>query len=406
VSLKVISIHTGFGGLDFGFEAAGFHTTVALDLDPVACRSLRTNRPWPVLEGEISQISSRRILDTAGLRSGEADALIAGPPCQPFSKSGYWATGDARRLDDPRSGTLGQFLRILRDTLPKTFLLENVLGLAYLGKSEGLDFIRRGIAAINAETGAGYVISVHAVNAADYGVPQVRERVFLIGSRDGAKFRFPSATHAAEPETGQQAWRTAWDALGDLPQDLKDPNLAMTGKWADLLPSIPEGRNYLWHTPRGGGKPLFGWRTRYWSFLLKLAKDRPAWTIQAQPGPATGPFHWRNRKLAAAELGRLQTFPEGLHYDAGRSDIQRLLGNAVPSALAEAVAREIRGQLLQRPLNAPGSLSLIPPARETPPGPEPATRVPSKLLALSAAHADHPGTGQGRRAAMRLGEAA
>ena len=406
MSLRAISIYTGFGGLDFGFEAAGFDTTVALDLDPVACSALRANRNWPVLEGEVSQFSSQRILDTAGLSLGEADVLIGGPPCQPFSKSGYWATGDARRLDDPRADTLGQYLRILRDTLPKTFLIENVLGLAYAKKSEGLDFIRRGIAAINAETGTCYAMSVQALNAADYGVPQVRERVFVVGSRDGATFRFPAPTHAAEPGTGRHAWRSAWDALGDLPQNLNDPTLAMTGKWADLLPSIPEGRNYLWHTHRGGGKPLFGWRTRYWNFLLKLAKNQPAWTIQAQPGPATGPFHWRNRRLAAIELGRLQTFPDGLRYDASRNDIQRLVGNAVPSALAEAMAREIRGLLLQRPLEAAGPLTLIPSARQKPPGPERVGRVPSKYLLLSGTHADHPGTGKGRRATGRLEQAA
>ncbi len=172
--LKVISLYTGVGGLDFGFEAAGFETSVALDIDPVACRAVRRNRSWPILEGDISAATSRQILDTAALRKGEADVLIGGPPCQPFSKSGYWATGDARRLDDPRAGTLGQYLRVLRDTLPRFFLLENVLGLAYSGKSEGLEFIRRGVAAINEEMGTSYSISVNAVNAADYGVPQLR----------------------------------------------------------------------------------------------------------------------------------------------------------------------------------------------------------------------------------------
>ena len=85
--------------------------------------------------------------------------------------------------------------------------------------------------------------------------------------------------------------------------------LTVGGKWADLLPTIPEGQNYLWHTNRGGGSQLFGWRTRYWSFLLKLAKNLPSWTIQAHPGSSIGPFHWRNRKLSVPEMCRLQTFP-------------------------------------------------------------------------------------------------
>jgi DNA (cytosine-5)-methyltransferase 1 len=176
-------------------------------------------------------------------------------------------------------------------------------------------------------------------------------------------------------------------------------------KWADLLASVPEGRNYLWHTPRGGGEPLFGWRTRYWNFMLKLAKDQPSWTIQAQPGPATGPFHWRNRKLSAAELGRLQTLPDNLRYDCSRGEIQRLVGNAVPSALAEIIAREIGAQLLRCPYRS-ASLSLLPPARGAPPRAERVASVPRKYLPLSGNHADHPGTGKGRRATTRLDEAA
>ena len=140
--LKAISLYTGVGGLDFGFEAAGFRTAVALDIDPVACRMIRLNRDWPVLEGDIDKISAETILRAAGFKPGEADILIGGPPCQPFSKSGYWANGDAARLDDPRADTLTAYLRVLRDTRPRAFLLENVHGLAYKGKDEGMRHLR------------------------------------------------------------------------------------------------------------------------------------------------------------------------------------------------------------------------------------------------------------------------
>lgn len=402
MSLKAISIYTGVGGLDFGFEAAGFETRVALDLDAVACRTVRLNRNWPVLEGDISAVSSEEILHAAQLERGEADVLIGGPPCQPFSKSGYWARGDARRLDDPRAGTLGQYLRVLRDTLPRAFLLENVLGLAYAGKSEGLELVQRGVDQINREAGTRYRLTARAVNAVDYGVPQSRERVVIVGAREGEGFAFPEPTHGPGRA---ESHRTVWDALGDLPQDNNDPALRMSGKWADLLPSIPEGRNYLWHTSRGGGEPLFGWRTRYWNFMLKLAKDQPSWTLQAQPGPATGPFHWRNRRLSAMELARLQTFPNGLRFECGRADAQRLVGNAVPSALAEVFAREIRRQILGQPLKS-GAVSLIPPDRGRPPQAEPVRGVSAKFLALAGDHEAHPGTGKGRRALGRLYEAA
>jgi DNA (cytosine-5)-methyltransferase 1 len=403
--LKAISLFTGVGGLDLGFEAAGFETAVAVEIDAVSCRTLRLNRDWPVIERDIHEVTSKELLSTASLKPGQADVLIGGPPCQPFSKSGYWARGDALRLDDPRADTLTAYLRVLRDASPKALLLENVTGLAYKGKSEGLDRILAGIEQINRETGSKYAPVWQVVDAASYGVPQHRERVIIVASRDGKPFRFPKITHG-EPDdlllgADIEPWRTTWDALGDLPQRSNDPTLAMSGKWADLLPSIPEGENYLWHTPRGGGEPLFGWRTRFWNFLLKLAKDRPSWTIQAQPGPATGPFHWTNRRLSAHELCRLQTFPDGLRFDCGRGDIQRMLGNAVPSLVAEVIGREIRAQLLGKPLKS-RNLKLLPPRRRSMPAPERVARVPAEFLALAGDHAEHPGTGQGNRARRRM----
>ena len=113
--LKAISLFTGVGGLDFGFEAAGFETVVAVEIDPVSSHTLRLNRNWPVIERDIHEVTSKELLRTARLRPGQADVLIGGPPCQPFSKSGYWARGDSLRLDDPRADTLMAYLRVLRD---------------------------------------------------------------------------------------------------------------------------------------------------------------------------------------------------------------------------------------------------------------------------------------------------
>ena len=252
--LKAVSLYTGVGGLDFGFEAAGFHTAVASEIDPVACRTIRLNRDWPLLEGDIHDFTSRTILQTAGLEPGEADVLIGGPPCQPFSKSSYWVNGDARRLDDPRSDTLTAYLRVLRDVKPKAFLLENVYGLVYKGKDEGLRHLIEGVEEVNRQAGTNYQMSWKMLNAAGFGVPQSRERVFLIASRDGTPFVFPDYTHGpAEKnggllEAGLEPYRNAWDAIGDLPPNPNDPSLPVGGKWGDLLPSIPEGENYLWHT--------------------------------------------------------------------------------------------------------------------------------------------------------------
>ncbi|SDR09173.1 DNA (cytosine-5)-methyltransferase 1 [Rhizobiales bacterium GAS113] len=396
-----ISLFTGAGGLDYGFEAAGFRTSVAVEIDARCCETLRANRSWPVIQEDLNAVSTETLLKRV---PGEVDALIGGPPCQPFSKSGFWATGEARRLNDPRASTLEGYLRVLADARPRTFLLENVEGLGFRGKDEGLRLIHARLDAINAAHGTNYRASIATLNAADYGVPQVRRRVFVIGSRDGAPFEFPAATHV-DPSTADRAdnrrrYLTAWDALYDLPAPI-DPAVKVRGKWADLLPSIPEGQNYLWHTDRGGGEPLFGWRRRYWSFLLKLAKDQPSWTIQAQPGPATGPLHWTNRRLTMREMARLQTFPEGVEVVGTIGEAQRQLGNAVPSLLAELLAREIAAQLLGRPRARSEPTLALEHAPIPAPSPLRPAAVPRKFRALRGEHEAHPGTGKGARASVR-----
>ena len=191
-----ISLYTGAGGLDYGFEAAGFRTAIAIDVNPSACAAIRANRPeWPVIERDIHTVSSAEIQETAGLEPREADVLIAGPPCQPFSKASFWSRTGNRRLDDPRADTLLACLRILGDLQPRAFLLENVQGLVHRGKDEGMRRLLGGIADLNRRTGTRYENTWRVLDAADYGAPQHRKRVFLVGSRDGRRFAFPDATH-------------------------------------------------------------------------------------------------------------------------------------------------------------------------------------------------------------------
>jgi DNA (cytosine-5)-methyltransferase 1 len=401
--LKAISLFTGAGGLDLGFEAAGFDTAVAVEMDARCVETLRSNRRWPVIDRDVASVSSEELLGVAGLAAGEIDVLIGGPPCQPFSKSGFWATGKAQRLNDPRATTIDHYLRILADARPRAFLLENVEGLGFRGKDEGLTRIREALTAMNAAIGTEYTASIAVLNAADFGVPQLRKRLFVIGSHDGTVFQFPKPTHVnpldTSPDDRRDRWRNAWDALHDLPIP-NDPELVTKGKWAQLLPSVPEGLNYLHHTDRGGGEPLFGWRRRYWSFLLKLAKAQPAWTLQAQPGPATGPFHWSSRRLSMREMARLQTFPDDFHVLGTVVEAQRQLGNAVPSLLGEVLARQIRKQLLRDPPRGK-KLKLAVASAGTPPAAEPVISVPEAYLAFRGDHEAHPGTGRGFRAAAR-----
>jgi DNA (cytosine-5)-methyltransferase 1 len=202
----------------------------------------------------------------------------------------------------------------------------------------------------------------------------------------------PPRTHGEKKEL--EPYRTAWDAIGDWDETNWSADLKPTGKWAGLLTSIPEGKNYLWHTPRGDGQPLFGWRTRYWSFLLKLSKRKPSWTIQSYPGPATGPFHWRNRLLSIEELARLQTFPKNYEIVGDRRSAICQVGNAVPCAIGELLGLEIRRQFFGE-RHVRRRLRLVPPRRADCPRSYPCRAVPSRYLHLRASHPPHPGKGLG-----------
>lgn len=397
--LSVISLYTGAGGLDLGFEAAGFSTLVAVELDRNARATLRGNRPdWKQPEqGDTLKIAATNLLRLAGRRRRGVDALIGGPPCQPFSKSAFWVAGMTRRLDDPRARTLAVMLDLAEGILPRVMVIENVRGIAYRAKDEAMTLIGQRLAEINERHGTRYTTNVVYLQATEFGVPQMRERAFLVSFRDGQIFEPP------QPITGDRGNRpvpTAWDAIGTTAAEGgRSDELSAQGKWAELLPSIPEGQNYLWHTDRGGGLPLFGWRTRYWSFMLKLAKNRPAWTIQADPGPATGPFHWDNRLLSIDEMARLQTFPLGYRFSGDYRAARCQIGNAVPPALAEAVARRIAATLRRHEYLPDLTLAIAP--RGTPPAAAPTTPVPASYRGLVGSHADHPGTGKGPAALLR-----
>lgn len=287
-----------------------------------------------------------------------------------------------RHLLDPRAGVLRNLVEMIGYILPRCVLIENVEGF----QRDGLRFLLEGFREVNYATGTTYRATWAVLNSADYGVPQLRRRFVLVAFRDGRDFEFPDAIYANNHVT-------CWDAIGMLSKKRRS-DLALKGKWAKLLPSIPEGRNYLWHTNRGGGQPLFGWRTKYWSFLLKLAKNKPAWTIPAHPAQNSGPFHWSNRQLSTSEMLRLQSFPSDTFIVGTRADRQRQIGNAVPPLLAEAIGRAIIASLTGKE-NAMSGSKLAIPRRRTVPEPTRA-RAPSKIyLHMIGEHKDHPGTGLG-----------
>lgn len=352
-SLTAFSLFAGAGGLDVGVEQAGYRVLYAIEKDPVAVGTLNLNkarffRDLPETQPlDITSVDARKLMKEIGLVRGDVDLLVGGPPCVAFSKSGFHLEYK-RAGRDPRANLLDDYLRFLEALRPTAFLMENVFGLAY--KNQSAAFFNRLGAGIRR---LGYSLSHAVLNAADFGVPQNRQRLFVVGARDGRLLGIPKATHWGEHERRARPpdahhllpHVTAGEALRGLPTE-PEPEEEVGGKYGHLLAEIPPGENYLHFTAeRGHRKPLFKWRSRYWTFLLKLDPSRPASTIQGQPGPYVGPFHWDNRRLRVPELKRLQGFPDDFDLAGNRRSVQLQIGNSVPPPLGAVVAAAVREQL-------------------------------------------------------------
>jgi len=358
---SAISLFSGAGGLDLGVEGAGFRTVSAVEWDEDAADTMEKNAPtffpnlrevvranlYPLAIGSGEGINTRDILRAGGLKGRERpDLLVGGPPCVAFSKSGFWLDWKRNGID-PAASLLQAYTRVLAEARPRFFMLENVYALTFDNKASRPAFTRL----LNEIKSAGYRYHWKVFNAADYGVPQARPRLFIVGGHNREVLPdFPEATHHGKWERrttdgGPLPHVTAGEALAGLITGPEREEI-VRGRWGHLLPEIPPGENYLHFTKeRGHPDPIFEWRSRYWSFLLKLDPGKPAPTIQAQPGPNVGPFHWENRRLRVPELRRLFTFPDEFDFVGRRGSVQAQLGNSVPPRLAEQVARRIAAGL-------------------------------------------------------------
>lgn len=219
---KVISLFSGAGGMDIGFEMAGFKTAVAVEFDKSCCETLRTNKPnLPIIQGDLAQITTQEILEAANLKPTEPALVIGGPPCQSFSLA-----GKRMGMDDPRGMLVLQFIRVVRESLPVAFVMENVKGMVNWEGGKAIEAIMNEISEPIIYNGQKYEYKVtkSVLNAADYGVPQFRERVFIVGNRLNKNFEFPLQTHASRGQVGTdlfgeklQQYKSVWDAIGKLP---------------------------------------------------------------------------------------------------------------------------------------------------------------------------------------------
>lgn len=332
--IQTIGFFSGAGGLDIGAQLAGSKVISSLDFDRDSVATLKANKYFAHSKHFHKDIKEMFATDYTKIikdNNPEKLILVGGPPCQPFSKAGYWVTHKNRLgSEDPRN-MIGQYLRIVEELKPDGFLLENVESLLHPKNANAVSDLTEAIDKL------GYKFIVYRANAQDFGIPQKRKRVFFIATRKEI-IGNPIKTHGDDIErilhSNLLPYENVIDWIGKFDIDKYfEPEELTTGKTYDEeLKQIPPGQNYFALSERSGHpNPKFLANKRFWNFLLKLYPNKPSWTIAAQPGPWVGPFHWNNRRLRVPESAAIQTFPEDYHFVGTRRSVQKQIGNAVPA---------------------------------------------------------------------------
>jgi DNA (cytosine-5)-methyltransferase 1 len=345
-SVVAISLFSGAGGLDIASFLAGVPVVVSTDFDNDCIQTLKQNELFDatkIIECDLHKIDSSIFMDIAKRQKGKRIIIIGGAPCQPFSKAGYWVGNDTRQgINDPRAALVDDYLRIVADVKPDGFVFENVESLLH---PTNKSIVEKFIEII---TKLGYRHKVIRANALEYGVPQRRKRIFIIGTKGEFKSDAPNKTHCAPSNvvaTGLKPYVAVGEVIAGYGGDeyAEDYEITEGGTYHDDLCQVPPGMNYkaltAWY---GYENPKFVADKRFWSFLLKLSPTEPSWTITAQPGPWVGPFHWDNRRLRVPEIAEIQTFPKGYSFFGSRRSVQKQIGNAVPPLMGKAMIEYLK----------------------------------------------------------------
>lgn len=324
-----VSCFSGCGGLDIGVQLAGVKIISTLDFEPTAVETVKANEFFQFADHKCEDIRNVTGKDYSSLlRNSNPEKLIivGGPPCQPFSKAGYWITNEKRKTVDDERNMVGEYLRIIEEIRPDGFLLENVESILHPTNKAVVEYIEEKI------THMGYHFVRILANALEYGIPQKRKRVLFLASRKPIS----GQPQKLSPVEVDKVNVLDWIGRFDKPE-LSEMEELTTGKTYDYeLSEIPPGHNYIALSARDNyPNPKFVANKRFWNFLLKLHPLLPSWTIAAQPGPWVGPFHWNNRRLRVQEVAAIQTFPMDYKFVGSRRTIQKQVGNAVPSLLGE-----------------------------------------------------------------------
>jgi DNA (cytosine-5)-methyltransferase 1 len=388
-----IDLFAGAGGLSLGFEQAGFDVVAAVEIDPVHSVIHEYNFPHcKVLAQSVTELTGKNIREQAGLGDRQVDVVFGGAPCQGFSLIGQ------RALDDPRNSLVKHFVRIVRELDANYFVFENVKGLT-VGKH------RKFLDELIGEFGLkGYEIRKEwrVLNACDYGVPQDRQRLFLIGAKKGLVvpvYPEPTTSRPNKPNGVHPSSPTCLDALGDLPdaeqfKTLLDTDEVETKKWGQpsayaRLMRCTDGEGWYFGYEREWNPNILttSLRTEHTeisrrrfaetvpgevepvSRFLKLPLNGVSNTLRAGTDSARGaftsprPIHYKyNRCITVREMARLHGFPDWFRFNVTKWHGARQIGNAVPPPLARAVAGQVLAAMGIKPTKPRKKLKLGAPA--------------------------------------------
>lgn len=369
--LEFISLFSGGGGLDLGFEAAGWECLYASDIDKRSVETLKLNQgkviggrsllSQAVIEqADVASISGREILDKIGRVKGEIPLLVGGPPCQSWSSAGH-----QKGFDDPRGRLFSDYIRVASDCGVRWLVFENVRGLLTARGPDGLPgsaltHIRRELLK------AGFQTEVDLLNAADFGVPQRRVRLFLIGFREGDRPLFPEPTHTRNFDLmsgDKQPWVSMRQCLSQMAPLTDEEIIRPSEMLRAQLNLIPCGSGVKSPGKAESTRPGGHWGYKQGAFVAD--QDLPARTITAsgQQDWIRDPHHGL-RRLSPKECAALQTFPAMWEFAGKKADQYRQIGNAVPVRLAYEVAKKIRGLVASVPSArveiAPVKMDLLP----------------------------------------------
>ncbi len=350
--MSIISLFSGAMGLDLGVEEAGLETAVAVEIDRQAVDTILANKGknFPVIAGDIRDITTAEILRRAGMAAGDAFAVVGGPPCQSFSTAGKRGS-----IIDERGSLFREFIRVVREAQPRFFVFENVKGLIsapirhvpHINRNRPLTPEEEPGSAFrmiyNEMEQLGYRMVFGILDAVNYGVPQFRERLVVIGSRDNENVFLPQPTHFMRHQNSDCRWVRLRDAIRCY-EDATGPCGRFSEERINYLRMVPPGGNWrdipehLLPMAMGGAYEASGGKM---GFYRRLSYNQPCPTLVTSPVQKASMLCHpaQDRPLSVKEYAAIQQFPEDWKFCGTVSQQYKLIGNAVPVGLGKAIGQ-------------------------------------------------------------------